>query len=101
MLGVLPSGKNPDIDKFAILLRPNSENPEPWTNAKGRPKMIGLVGTNRISDQGLETGYFLNKRYWGKGYATGNQSLSRISPLGWISRTCFAFQALLSQTKQY
>ena len=33
------------------------------------PKMIGLVGTNRNSPQGLETGYCVNIKYWGKGYA--------------------------------
>jgi len=70
MLDVLPSAKNPNIDKFAILLRPIPENPQPWSNAKEKPKMIGLVGTNRMSDQGLETGYFFNKKYWGQGYAT-------------------------------
>lgn len=31
--------------------------------------MIGLTGTNRWSEQGLETGYILNVRYWGRGYA--------------------------------
>ena len=28
-----------------------------------------MVGTNRYSDQGMETGYCLNIKYWGKGYA--------------------------------
>jgi len=69
MLEVLPSAKNPNIDKFAILLRPIPQNSEPWTNAQGKPKMIGLVGTNRMSDHGLETGYCINPKYWGKGYA--------------------------------
>lgn len=31
--------------------------------------MIGLTGTNRWSEQGLETGYILNMKYWGRGYA--------------------------------
>ncbi|KAF4633818.1 hypothetical protein G7Y89_g4310 [Cudoniella acicularis] len=69
MKETLPNDKNPNIDKFAILLRPIPENPEPWTNSSGKPKMIGLVGTNRMSDQGLETGYCINIKYWGKGYA--------------------------------
>ena len=69
MLGQLLSLDNPDIDKFAILLRPVEGNMQPWVNAKGRPKMIGMVGTNRFSDQGLETGYCINLKYWGKGYA--------------------------------
>jgi RimJ/RimL family protein N-acetyltransferase len=66
---ILPNAQNPDIDKFAILLKPITANPEPWTHPDGRPKMIGLVGTNRWSAQGMETGYFLNMRYWGEGYA--------------------------------
>jgi RimJ/RimL family protein N-acetyltransferase len=53
-----------------MLLKPIPENPQPWTNAKSKPKMIGMVGTNRFSPQGLETGYCINIRYWGKGYAT-------------------------------
>jgi hypothetical protein len=40
MLGQLPSLENPDIDKYAILVKPLEENPEPWLNGKGRPKMI-------------------------------------------------------------
>jgi RimJ/RimL family protein N-acetyltransferase len=31
--------------------------------------MIGFVGTNRDSEQGLETGYCVNLRYWRRGYA--------------------------------
>lgn len=65
----MPSPENPDIDKYAILLRPMEGNPEPYLNAQGRPKMIGMVGTNRYSDEGLETGYCINLKYWGKGYA--------------------------------
>ena len=65
----LPTPDNPKIDKFAILLRPVPENPEPYINAQGKPKMVGLVGTNRMSDHGLETGYCMNIKYWGRGYA--------------------------------
>ena len=35
-----------------------------------KPTFIGIVGTNRWSDQGMETGYALNKKFWGRGYAT-------------------------------
>ena len=70
MLFQLPNAENPNIDKYAILLRPIPENPEPHLNVKGKPKMIGLTGTNRMSPQGLENGYCLNLKYWGKGYAT-------------------------------
>ncbi|CAG8955423.1 hypothetical protein HYFRA_00010288 [Hymenoscyphus fraxineus] len=69
MQTILPNSINPDIDKFAILLRPVVENEQPWTNGMGRPKMIGFVGTNRWSEQGLETGYIFDVEYWGRGYA--------------------------------
>ncbi|KAG9232051.1 acyl-CoA N-acyltransferase [Amylocarpus encephaloides] len=69
MLKVLPNEENPNIDKFALLLRPVAENPMPYTNAQGKPKMVGMVGTNRMSDHGLETGYCMNIKYWGRGYA--------------------------------
>lgn len=65
----MPSPENPDIDKYAILLKPIEGNLEPWLDAKGRPKMVGMLGTNRYSDEGLETGYCINLAYWGKGYA--------------------------------
>ena len=32
--------------------------------------MIGMVGTNRLSPQGLEVGYCANIAYWGHGYTT-------------------------------
>jgi RimJ/RimL family protein N-acetyltransferase len=67
--GSLPSPENPDVDKYAILLKPVEENPKPWVNEKGKPKMIGMTGTNRYSDEGMETGYCINIAYWGKGYA--------------------------------
>lgn len=65
MPSLLPSEEMPDIDKWAILLRPNGNEEE-----GKKPKCIGILGTNRWSDQGMETGYCLNKAYWGKGYAT-------------------------------
>ena len=36
MLTTLASPENPDIDKYALLLKPIEENPKPWVNAKGR-----------------------------------------------------------------
>lgn len=38
--------------------------------AIGKPKAIGIVGTNRHSRHGLETGYCMNIAYWGQGYAS-------------------------------
>jgi len=66
---MLANETNPDIDKYAMLLRPSELNPEPWVNDKGKPKMIGFVGTNRDSAEGLEVGYCVNVEYWGRGYA--------------------------------
>lgn len=36
----------------------------------GKPKCIGVVGTNRVSEHGLETGFFIHPSYWGQGYAS-------------------------------
>jgi RimJ/RimL family protein N-acetyltransferase len=54
---------DPEIDKFALLLKGER-------NEKGELKMVGFVGTNRWCEQGLEVGYCLNIKYWGKGYTT-------------------------------
>ena len=87
---VLNSAAQPDIDKWAILLRPefvSSSSVEQSTPSSSIPPsttrspdarvdgdetgvFIGVVGTNRWSDQGMETGYSLNRAYWGKGFAT-------------------------------
>lgn len=69
MATTLPNDTNPSIEKFALLLRPIPENPQPWTNSAGKPKMMGFVGTNRFSPSGLEVGYCMNIAYWGRGYA--------------------------------
>ncbi|KAG0651483.1 hypothetical protein D0Z07_1559 [Hyphodiscus hymeniophilus] len=69
MLTTLPTPEDPDIDKYAILLRPVEENPQPWVDERGRPTMIGMTGTNRFSDEGMETGYCMHVAYWGRGYA--------------------------------
>jgi RimJ/RimL family protein N-acetyltransferase len=54
---------DPEIDKFALLLKGEK-------NKDGELKMVGFVGTNRWCEQGLEVGYCLNIKYWGKGYIT-------------------------------
>jgi len=46
-----------DLDKYFILL-------------KEEKKVIGIIGTNRWSEQGMEVGYCVNIKYWGKGFAT-------------------------------
>ncbi|PQE07217.1 fasciclin domain family protein [Rutstroemia sp. NJR-2017a BVV2] len=68
MMYVLPAGqggKEEGIDKFGVLLRGVEGEGD-----AGLPKMIGFIGTNRPSPQGLEFGYCFNYEYWGKGYAT-------------------------------
>jgi len=45
------------LDRYFIVLK--DEN-----------KVIGMIGTNRWSQQGMEVGYCVNINYWGKGYAT-------------------------------
>ena len=89
MLTILPSAENPDIDKYAILLRPDSASEELETQQKEKPKMIGLVGTNRHSPQGLETGYCLNRKYWGKGYA--GEAFAAFLELYWSLPGVFIF----------
>jgi hypothetical protein len=61
----LPSAENQEIDKFAIMLK----SPPGKREGEG-DKMIGIVGTNRWSEQGMETGYCINIEEWGKGYAS-------------------------------
>jgi RimJ/RimL family protein N-acetyltransferase len=62
---------DPGIDKFALLLKgvDGDGDGEGERDGKGL-KMIGFVGTNRWCEQGLEVGYCLNRRYWGKGFVT-------------------------------
>ncbi|KAM3076318.1 hypothetical protein ACMFMG_007138 [Clarireedia jacksonii] len=78
MTKLLPAeqgGEEGGIDKFAVMLREEGgEGSEGGkaaeTNSNSKPKMIGFIGTNRPSPQGLEFGYCINYDYWGKGYAT-------------------------------
>lgn len=91
---ILPNEENPDIEKFALMLLPvpDSSSPSPsssdlrdpspgagkgegeheaWEGGSEREgEMIGFVGTNRYKEQGMEVGYVINRRYWGKGFAT-------------------------------
>ncbi|RDW65435.1 hypothetical protein BP5796_10127 [Coleophoma crateriformis] len=78
MITRLPTPENPDIDKLAVML-PNHNSPnEP-------AKMIGLVGTNRYSPQGLETGYMLHSSYWGRGY--GKEAFKEFLKWFWALET--------------
>ena len=81
MPSILNSPEQPDIDKWAVFLRPvSSDSSESALSSEashdeekgdeGEGTFIGIVGTNRWSDQGMETGYCLHKDHWGKGYAT-------------------------------
>ncbi len=59
---VLPTEENNEIDKLAMIVK----------EGKWRGKMIGFVGTNRWSKEGIgmEVGYCLNIDFWGEGYCT-------------------------------
>lgn len=57
LTSVLPTAANPDIEKFAIML-------------KDQNVMVGFAGTNRLGPQGMETGYCVKRKYWGMGYAS-------------------------------
>ena len=54
---------NPDIDKYAILLRPT-----PGASSSESLKMIGLVGGK--VHEGYEIVYMLHCDYWNKRYMT-------------------------------
>jgi RimJ/RimL family protein N-acetyltransferase len=43
--------------------------------------MIGMVGTNRWSQHGMETGYCMNYAYWGQGY--GGEAFRLFLQLYW------------------
>jgi RimJ/RimL family protein N-acetyltransferase len=60
--------EDPALDKYFIVL-------------KGENKVIGIIGTNRWSEQGMEMGYCVNIHYWGKGYAT--EALKAFLDLFW------------------
>lgn len=47
----------------------------------GKPKAIGIVGTNHPSPHGLEMGYCINIAYWGRGYAS--EALTGFLKLFW------------------
>lgn len=48
------------VEKFFIIMREDG----------GTGQMIGHLGTNKPSEQGMEVGYCINIKHWGKGYAT-------------------------------
>jgi RimJ/RimL family protein N-acetyltransferase len=43
--------------------------------------MIGMVGTNRWSPHGMEVGYCINLKYWGRGY--GSEAFGCFLELFW------------------
>jgi RimJ/RimL family protein N-acetyltransferase len=73
---ILPTAETPDVDKFALLLKDSDLNEEgkggegDEGEEEGKLKMIGFVGTNRWSAQGMEVGYCMNVNYWGRGFAS-------------------------------
>lgn len=75
------------------MLKPIEENPKPWVNEKGKAKMIGMVGTNRWSPHGMETGYCMNFDYWGQGY--GGEAFRLFLSLYWTLPGMFPFLFLI------
>ncbi|KAH7308769.1 GNAT domain-containing protein [Rhexocercosporidium sp. MPI-PUGE-AT-0058] len=70
LLKILPNEENPDIEKFAMMLIPEEGRAE-----RGEGEMVGFVGTNRYKEQGMEVGYVINRRFWGRGFATEGMRL--------------------------
>lgn len=81
---VLPNAQNPDIDKFAVLLKTSRPSDASEGNEGGKLKMIGFLGTNRWcvypsssqegvkeeeKEKALEMGFCFNLGYWRQGYA--------------------------------
>lgn len=74
LLSQLASPEQPEIDKFAVLLKPRASQSASSgveeEECRDDEKMICVVGTNRTSPQGMEVGYVLNEEYWGQGYGS-------------------------------
>lgn len=81
---ILPNAKNPEIDKFAVLLKTSRSSDASKGDEGGEPKMIGFIGTNRWCDypssqegvkeeakeKAMEVGFCFDLAYWRQGYAT-------------------------------
>ncbi|KAK0110289.1 hypothetical protein ONS96_001908 [Cadophora gregata f. sp. sojae] len=48
----------------------NRERNERGDRKEKAGEMVGFVGTNRYKEQGMEVGYVIHRRYWGRGFAT-------------------------------
>jgi RimJ/RimL family protein N-acetyltransferase len=74
---ILPTKENWCVDKYAFLLKEDVGEEKGGRDGKGEGgdgegslKMIGFAGTNRWCEQGLEVGYCMNIKYWGRGFAS-------------------------------
>ena len=109
MVEILANEENPDIDKFAIMLKAQPTNPslnptvasratsEQEEEVKGveppkKDKMIGFVGTNRFKAEGMEVGYCMNIAFWNRGYAT--EAFGCFLELFWGLEGLFLFLSL-------
>ncbi len=68
---ILPTEENWEVDKFALVLK----------DGEDKGKMVGFVGTNRWSAEGMEVGYCMNVSYWGRGFAS--EGFLAFLPLFW------------------
>ena len=66
MLRSMPTAAEPWNERWAIVLRPTSEEIEKGAGARlpRKPKMIGIVGTPRRG----ELAYKIHPSWWGQGY---------------------------------
>jgi RimJ/RimL family protein N-acetyltransferase len=58
---------NPDVEVYAILLKPDQNKIEDDNNNNN---IIGVIGTHKTDPTPVELSYILHPSAWGKGYAT-------------------------------
>ena len=66
---LIPQTLNHGSTPKVLALSPAHQTPQA-NSFEGKPKSIGLVGTNREGPEGLQTGYVINPAYWNRGYAS-------------------------------
>lgn len=101
LLKILPNEENPDIEKFAMMLIPENceasqkEGEGDGNEEEGKTEMVGFVGTNRYKESGMEVGYVINRRFWGRGFAT--EGLRMFLDMYWEMSGLFPLLSFLCQ----
>lgn len=62
---------------------------------EGKTEMVGFVGTNRYKESGMEVGYVINRRFWGRGFAT--EGLRMFLDMYWEMSGLFPLLSFLCQ----